>query len=212
MWCTSNRRQAGETGIPWYRNPGVWTRMLKRFMITVLILMIFIPANAIAAGYRQQCGGRGMNFGSDRQALTADEQDWLIFMREEEKLARDTYMYLYAKWRSPLFRTIACSEQHHVAVLNTRLDRYGIPDPNMNTPGRFTNATLQDLYNNVTVQGSISWTEALRVGIIIEEKDISDLTDAIAATEQSDVKTLYGNLRAVSYNHLAAFGNTIAWY
>lgn len=43
-------------------------------------------------------------------ALTEAEQVHLVFMREEEKLARDVYIHLYGIWGSQIFRSIAASE------------------------------------------------------------------------------------------------------
>ena len=38
----------------------------------------------------------------------------LIQLREEEKLARDVYLYLYAQWDQWIFSNIAKSEQQHM--------------------------------------------------------------------------------------------------
>ncbi len=43
-------------------------------------------------------------------SVTEEEQNWMTFMREEEKLARDTYLYLYAKWKMPIFNNISSAE------------------------------------------------------------------------------------------------------
>ena len=46
--------------------------------------------------------------------LSQAEIDGLLYMREEEKLARDVYQALYAEWESPAFANIAVSEQQHM--------------------------------------------------------------------------------------------------
>ena len=43
------------------------------------------------------------------------------------------------------------------------------------------------------------------MGILIEEKDIADLTAAIAAEDEADVISVYERLLAGSENHLASF-------
>jgi len=138
--------------------------------------------------------------------LTDDEVYWLTYMREEEKLARDAYFFLYARWQSRIFNNISRSEQTHMDAIKTLLDRYGVPGPAKdNTPGEFTNPELQALYDKLIQQGSASLVEALKVGVFIEETDIDDLTEGIASTKHKDIRTVYSNLLQGSLNHLEAF-------
>jgi hypothetical protein len=138
--------------------------------------------------------------------LTPDEIYWLTYIREEEKLARDVYIFLYAKWQSSIFTNISQSEQAHMDAVKTLLDRYRIPDPAKSTAqGVFTNPDLQELYDKLIEQGSASLVEALKVGVVIEETDIDDLTVAIDSTNHKDIKTVYRNLLQGSFNHLDAF-------
>ena len=90
----------------------------------------------------------------------------LLFMREEEKLARDVYNTLYSVWGQPTFQNIASSEQTHMDEVKQLLDRYGLTDPAL-TPGQFTDPTLQSLYNQLVAQGSASLADALKVGAAI---------------------------------------------
>jgi hypothetical protein len=143
--------------------------------------------------------------------LTDTEKSWLTYMREEEKLARDVYMFMYDKWGSQIFSNISVSEQTHMDVIKTLLDRYGIPDPAAGKVlGVFTNQDLQDLYNVLIEDGSVSLVEALKVGVVIEETDIDDLNAGIASTKRKDIKTVYGNLLRGSLNHLKAFVYNLA--
>lgn len=143
--------------------------------------------------------------------LTDDEIYWLTYIREEEKLARDVYLFLFDKWGSRIFSNISVSEQTHMDAIKTLLDRYGIPDPvvldanGQDMKGEFSNGDLKTLYNNLTNQGSASLVEALNVGVIIEETDIDDLAKGILSTKRRDIKKVYGNLQQGSWNHLEAF-------
>lgn len=139
-------------------------------------------------------------------SLTSAERYWLTYMREEEKLARDVYLFLYEKWQSRVFKNIAASEQTHMDAVKTLLDRYGIADPaDGNAAGVFDNSELQALYGDLIQDGSVSLVDALEVGVEIEETDIADLNAGIASTKRKDIITLYSNLLAGSYNHLDAF-------
>ena len=71
--------------------------------------------------------------------LSADETTALLFMREEEKLARDVYTKLYATWNITTFQNIAASEQMHMDELALLLTRYNLTDP-AQAPGVFTDA------------------------------------------------------------------------
>jgi len=139
-------------------------------------------------------------------ALTTTEADALAFMREEEKLARDVYNALYAKWNLPVFQNIAQSEQTHMDSIKGLLDRYGIADPAAGkAAGVFVNPELQKLYDQLIQQGSQSLVEALRVGAVIEEVDIVDLQTRMAQTNKADIKLVYDNLMRGSRNHLRSF-------
>ncbi len=54
--------------------------------------------------------------------LSEAEKEALIFMREEEKLARDVYLAMYELWGMPIFKNISRSEQSHTEAVKTLLD------------------------------------------------------------------------------------------
>ncbi len=172
--------------------------------ILTILLLIAVAGAAFTAVI--PVSAQAMN-ASD--TLSASEEADLIFMREEEKLAHDVYVTLYAQWGLPLFQNIANSEATHTAAIQTLLDRYGIEDPAAgNGLGKFTNPDLQKLYDQLVAQGSQSLAEALKVGAAIEEMDILDLQTRLARTTSADIKLVYSNLLRGSENHLAAFTST----
>jgi len=143
--------------------------------------------------------------------LTAEEIDDLLYMREEEKLARDVYQFLYEQWGLTVFQSISQSEQNHMDSVLELLVAYGIDDPAANTAaGEFTNETLQDLYNSLTTQGSASLEQALRVGALIEEVDIQDLEESLLMTTNADITRVYTNLLFGSENHLRSFTSQLS--
>jgi len=138
--------------------------------------------------------------------LTELEAAGLIFMREEEKLARDVYLTLYDQWQINIFQNIASSEQTHTDAIKTLLDQYGLDDPVVNDEiGVFANPDLQALYDQLIASGSQSLDDALKVGAAIEEIDILDLEKYIAQTDNADIQMVYDNLLKGSRNHLRAF-------
>lgn len=146
----------------------------------------------------------------NRQPITAVEKESLLFMREEEKLARDVYTMLYDKWSIQIFSNIGESEQRHMDAILQLLTQYNVPDPvGSNDVGVFTNTKLQKLYNELIAQGLTSLTNALKVGATIEDLDIFDLKTALAQIENQDIRTVYGNLKRASGNHLRAFNSNL---
>ena len=148
---------------------------------------------------------------TDNVDLTAEEINDLLYMREEEKLARDVYQFLYEQWGLTVFQSISQSEQNHMDSVLELLVAYGIDDPAANTAvGEFTNEALQDLYNSLTAQGSVSLEQALRVGALIEEVDIQDLEEALLRTTNADITRVYSNLLFGSENHLRSFTSQLS--
>ncbi|WP_211356876.1 DUF2202 domain-containing protein [Phaeodactylibacter luteus] len=138
--------------------------------------------------------------------LTEDEADALIFMREEEKLARDIYLALSDKWGVPIFANIAASEQRHMDAVGCMISRYQLVDPiTDDTPGIFNNEVLAALYPALLSQGLESYEQALQVGATIEDLDINDLNKELASAQHTEVIATFENLARGSRNHLRSF-------
>lgn len=208
---------------------------LKKFVITTVVtgalLGIAVPAAFAQGPVDSEALGTGMSYGLRRGAAAAvdsttasawqrgmglgtavledldqTEIDGLLYMREEEKLAHDVYMALYEQWDIAEFQTIANSEQRHSDSILRQLERYGIADPTVGlAAGEFQNEELQALFDQLVAQGSQSVEAALRVGAAIEEIDILDLQEEMAATENAALLRVYDNLLRGSRNHLRSF-------
>ncbi len=138
--------------------------------------------------------------------LTDTEEAGIIFMREEEKLARDVYLYFYEKYGMRIFSNIARSESTHMAAMKMLLDKYELVDPIINDEiGVFQNENLAALYVQLTEAGDVSLLEALKVGATIEDLDIRDLMQFDDDVQSEDILLAYNNLTKGSRNHLRAF-------
>ena len=142
--------------------------------------------------------------------LSAEEIAGLKFMREEEKLAHDVYIALYALYGTDdIFYRISLSETTHTEAIRALLDKYGIPDPAAGKPaGVFEDPALQALYDTLIAMGT-SRVEALKVGALIEETDIRDIKAKIAVTDEADILTVYNSLLCGSQDHLRAFNSQL---
>jgi hypothetical protein len=86
------------------------------------------------------------------------------------------------------------------------LKDYGIWNATLKRgPGVFYNKELAALYKTLVTKGQLSALDAIEVGIIIEEKDIADLTAMEKLITQDDIQFVVNYLKAGSQNHLAAF-------
>ena len=82
--------------------------------------------------------------------LDESEIDHLLFIHEEEKLARDVYRVLYAEWGNLVFANIAESEQAHMDAMANLLDFYGVDDPiTSDETGAFTSDYISDLFEEL---------------------------------------------------------------
>jgi len=152
-----------------------------------------------------------LNIDPDTTLSSAEISD-LIYMREEEKLARDVYITLYNTWGLQIFNNISSSEQTHTDSIKTLLDNYSIEDPFINEIGKFSNPDLQALYTQLVNKGNVSVTEALTVGALIEDLDITDLDKTITRTENSSIISVDENLQRGSRNHIRSFTQTLSRY
>lgn len=145
--------------------------------------------------------------------LSVAEQEFLAFMREEEKLAHDVYIQLDSLWRgyTRVFGNIANSEASHTESVRQLLVRYSLPDPTATlAAGVFQNTTLQNLYTQLVAAGSVSLLDGLKVGAAIEEIDMIDLNKALLETDNQDITLIYQNLLKGWRNHLRSFVSNLA--
>jgi hypothetical protein len=197
-------------------------RRWKLVLVTGIVALVVasISGVALAAGPRGSAADGSGNGPSQSRAareglcavatatapLDEYEEQALVFMLEEEKLARDVYTALYEKWDVAQFSNIAASESRHMTSVGKLVDRYDLAEPStVDTPGVFLNDELQEAYNELVTRGAQSLEEAFRVGVTIEELDIADLEELIGRTAHTDITRVMQNLLRGSQNHLAAF-------
>lgn len=138
--------------------------------------------------------------------LNEAEVESLLYMIEEEKMARDVYDALYELTGIESFDTISNSEQKHYdklleVALKAGVDTTSISDE----AGVYVNSEIQDLYTTLLAQGSLSPEDAVAVGIFIEQTDIADLQSTIESADVTILGQVYSRFLDASQNHLAAF-------
>lgn len=167
-----------------------------------LMLGLSLVATSLMAGE-----GKNSSSSTLSSTKTVDEAEIhdLQFMREEEKLARDVYIFAYSQWGTTVFDNISESEQEHTDKIVVLLDKYNLEDPALVAEGEFSDEHLQELYNDLIAAVQGSEIDALYVGTAIEEIDMIDILEAIERTDNRDIRTTYQNLLEGSKLHLKAF-------
>ncbi len=145
---------------------------------------------------------------SNSTSLSQEEKDGLLFMLEEEKLARDMYIYMNNLWGLNQFNNIKNSEQSHMDAIVAILEQNDI-EYTILPQGEFSYQNLQDLYNQFVIDGQVSSESALQIGATIEDLDIVDLEDYINDSTNSVLISTYENLQCGSRNHLRSFVTAI---
>ena len=165
--------------------------------------MIFVAILAATASCQNSNDGSGEVM---LTPLTTQEKADILFLREEEKLARDVYLFSYDLYRHIIFNNISNSEQTHMSSVYTLIMKYNLSDPaGGKQRGEFENAVLQNLYDSLASQSSVSLLAALKVGAAIEDLDINDLSTNISHTTKADLLEVYSSLQCGSRNHLRNF-------
>ncbi len=169
-------------------------------------------------GYDSSAGGYGRGSGQANHdtgipaavpgaQISAEVEAQLVFMVEEEKLARDIYALAMDDFPDArVFSNINRAESAHMAQVQTLLERYKVADPTVGlASGVFADDTLQELYDSLSSEVEKGWGEAVQAGVAVEVEDIGDLKVALKLAAPSDVTTVLENLLAGSQRHLAAF-------
>lgn len=136
--------------------------------------------------------------------LTEDDVNSILYMREEEKLAHDVYVFFYEKYKRIPFKNISKSELAHQKAIAWLIDRYNIDAPTETKFGEFTIEELQNLYTKLITE-AVDVISAFKVGAYIEEHDIMDLKNHLLKTKNPFVTRIYSNLLRASQFHLKAF-------
>ena len=180
--------------------------MLKRIAIAGMAVAL-LASSGVAAG-------KGKASTSSTNTLTQEQKDSLLFIYQEEKVARDAYITLGNYYPNQnVYQNIQKSEQKHMDSAQGLCETYNVNISNVDETdiGVFVVPVLQELYDTLVAQGYQSELSGLMVGEYIELTDIDDLEHAEVGMP-SDVVNVYENLKAGSLSHLDAFRSAIDSY
>jgi hypothetical protein len=143
--------------------------------------------------------------GTSAATLSPREEEGVLFIWEEEKVARDLYKELYRETEQSIFMDLARSEQSHMDQAKTLIDKYDLKLPVKDEPGVFSNSTLINLYNELLARGMQSQEDALKVAATFEEISIVDLERELKVADNDDMRVVFQGLLAGSRKHLRSY-------
>jgi len=143
-------------------------------------------------------------------ALSQQDVSWLVRMREEEKLSRDTYNTLWNKWKNKTFIDVAKVEQLHMNAVKVLLEKYWIDDPvRDDSVWVFSSFAIKKLYDDSVSQWNKSLLDAFVLAADAEALDILDLNDLAEQLHNPDIIAVYNTLIVWSRNHLRSYVKNI---
>jgi hypothetical protein len=178
----------------------------QTLILCAFLLVLVTPFSAIATP------ANPVNPKYQVTTLTDADKADILFMREEEKMARDLYTAAYKKWNIPVFWNIARSEQTHMDSVKTLVTRYNLADPVLSQAGIYTNKEIQQMYDSFLDEINTSPKAALEAAVAVEKQDIADLSDALSHTKVRDITRVFTNLKQGSANHERAFSTVLKRY
>jgi hypothetical protein len=145
--------------------------------------------------------------------LTNEQKEDLVFMYNEEKLARDVYASLNEINPSYTLSNISTrSEQTHMNLVYDLVDKYDLDTQNLSSleGNTFSLDEIQSLFDTLLSIGTPSAEASLQVGCMVEVTDINDLLKRMDEAEGvEDIEAVYDVLLSGSYKHYWAFDNAL---
>jgi hypothetical protein len=139
-------------------------------------------------------------------ANSTELENDLLYLYQEEKVARDVYAELYDLYGLRTFDNISSSEQKHMDAVEYLLEEYGFDYSNIsNEKGVYQLPELQELYDEQIEKSSSSIINAIEVGATIEDLDIFDLDEMLSKNYDDEIERVLNNLKKGSENHMRAF-------
>lgn len=97
-------------------------------------------------------------------------------------------------------------------TIESIMEKYNLTIPTDEGTGIFPTEDFATLYQSLVEQGQQSITDALNVGITIENLNIKDLQERTENTDNLEILQAYNNLIQGSENHLTAFSMVLDNY
>jgi len=171
-------------------------KRLSLILVTVFTLAFFSDVTAASPDFQPQ----------SVPVLDVYTAWQLIWMHDQEKLARDVNLRFAGKWAEPIFSSIAESEQRHMDELAAMISLYEL-QPLIETDeiGVFGDDRHSEAFSELIRRGEQSLLEAYRAAAYLEEWDIKELNGGIGSTAEHPLVDTYSRVLGGASNHLKTF-------
>lgn len=141
--------------------------------------------------------------------LTADQIEFLYAVREDEKIGKDFYAAMLAKFPAERqFIRFSQSEINHIAAIENLLNYYEIQYPVLGNPGVFADSARQAKYIAMIAAATDSMA-AYQVAAALEEENYVAYREVAKDTSNYNVHVIMKHLAIASENHLRALVHRI---
>lgn len=169
-----------------------------------LLLAGLAAVNVEAASSLKDYSKQGaLTPGAKTLALQGDERKQLLRVRDMVKSNLDVYRKLYDKWKIPVFKRIAETQQRHFESVELLIDWYKLGDSvDIAAAGDGPDIDPDFSRYERLVEGELSRTDALFLAAELEEKDVSYMVDAMVSNHHWDILMVYESLMSGSRSNL----------
>lgn len=141
--------------------------------------------------------------------LTADQIEFLYAVREDEKIGRDFYAAMVAKFPNErILARLSQSEVNHIAAIEALLTYYEIQYPVLTDPGVFGDATRQARYDTL-IAGAVDSVTVFQVAAALEEENYVAYSLVATDTTNANLHMFVKHLVKCSANHFRALVHKI---
>lgn len=144
-----------------------------------------------------------------QDSISEDDQKALLYLIEEQKMARDVCALLGEKHGVKLFTSYSQKAQAQMVRLEELYKTYKPEYQLDKTPGTYVNLKIQDLYQYYVSEGVVSLNEGFRAGAKIADASIYGIENIMSGTQNTKLHGVYGIVRCGSGNQLRSFVNML---
>ena len=137
-------------------------------------------------------------------AFPEDEQ--LISMRLNGKVASDLYSEFYGSWKLDVFYNVGESKLVYDIRMKELFEEFSITDPleSNSVTGKFDDPNMQVFYDALLLKGKESEKNAVIACALMEEKIYRDLGECSRILNDPNAKKILKQMRLTTGNHLRA--------
>lgn len=150
-------------------------------------------------------------FSLPEEEVSETEESTLHALMEVERLGAEVNRELAETWEQPKYHIAGFNHRRGAFDIRAILHKYEImPEAERPERGIFDDGELQSLYDELTVEGTISEEEALTVSMVTVDYVLYRMDTAYTVVDNEDIRALLQNIGAFSRNQIRAIAGVMA--